>query len=94
MLVGDHSWGRNLSECEEDLAYIEALPGRKILLRGNHDMFWDANKTEALNQQFRGKAVFLQNNYYLRGRTPWWAPRAITFEGPFYLTAGPDHRLG
>ena len=37
LLLGDHSWGRNLAECEADLAYIEDLPGRKILLRGNHD---------------------------------------------------------
>ncbi len=41
VLVGDHSWGRNLSQCEKDLMYISDLPGRKILLRGNHDMFWD-----------------------------------------------------
>ena len=44
VLVGDHSWGRNLSECEKDMKFIEDLPGRKILLRGNHDMFWDAKK--------------------------------------------------
>ena len=33
VLTGDHSWGRKLSECREDLAFIERLPGRKILLR-------------------------------------------------------------
>ena len=36
VLVGDHSWGRSLAECGEDLRYIEELPGRKILSRGNH----------------------------------------------------------
>ena len=46
VLVGDHSWGKNLAEAEKDLEYICELPGRKILLRGNHDMFWDAKKTE------------------------------------------------
>ena len=45
VLVGDHSWGRKLPECEKDLEYICGLPGKKILLRGNHDMFWDAKKT-------------------------------------------------
>ena len=40
VLVGDHSWGRNLEECEKDFEYIKSLPGRKILTRGNHDMFW------------------------------------------------------
>ena len=33
VLTGDHSWGRKLEECREDLAFIENLPGRKILLR-------------------------------------------------------------
>ena len=47
LLAGDHSWGRRLSECERDLQYIMDLPGRKVLLRGNHDMFWDAKKTAA-----------------------------------------------
>ena len=42
LLAGDHSWGKNLNECEKDFDYILSLPGRKILLRGNHDMFWDA----------------------------------------------------
>ena len=46
VLTGDHSWGRNLEECRADLEFIASLPGRKILLRGNHDMFWDAKKTE------------------------------------------------
>ncbi|MBE5807610.1 MAG: metallophosphoesterase, partial [Clostridiales bacterium] len=36
VLVGDHSWGRNWSECEKDFEYILSLPGRKILTRGNH----------------------------------------------------------
>lgn len=64
VITGDHSWGRKLAECEEDLAFIEALPGRKILLRGNHDMFWDAKKTERLNEHFGGRLLFLQNNFY------------------------------
>lgn len=64
VITGDHSWGRNLEECEKDLDFIAHLPGRKILLRGNHDMFWDAKKTEKLNEQFSGRLAFLQNNYF------------------------------
>ena len=67
VLIGDHSWGRNLSECGKDLEYICSLPGRKILVRGNHDMFWDAKKTQALNRQFEGRLFFLQNNYAAYG---------------------------
>lgn len=64
VLVGDHSWGRKLEECELDFQYIESLPGRKILLRGNHDMFWEAKKTAKLNAMFAGKLEFLQGNFY------------------------------
>ena len=64
VLTGDHSWGKRLSECREDLAFIEKLPGRKILLRGNHDMFWDAKKTDRLNEEFKDRLLFLQNNFF------------------------------
>jgi len=85
VLVGDHSWGRNLNECEEDFRYIADLPGRKILIRGNHDMFWDANKTAQLNAQFAGKLQFLQNNYYPYRDYALVGTKGHTFEGPFYL---------
>ena len=85
VLVGDHSWGRSLAECEKDLEYIMALPGKKVLLRGNHDMFWDVKKTAALNRQFEGKLFFLQNNYFGCGDFALVGTKGYTFEGPFYL---------
>ena len=85
VLLGDHSWGRNLKECEQDLKYICDLPGRKILLRGNHDMFWDAKKTEALNRQYAGKLFFLQNNYAAFGEYAIVGTKGFTFEGPFMV---------
>lgn len=85
VLTGDHSWGRKLPECREDLEFIERLPGRKILLRGNHDMFWDANKTERLNREFSGKLFFLQGNYAVYRDYALVGTKGYTFEGPFYL---------
>lgn len=85
VLVGDHSWGRNLAECQEDMRYIAGLPGRKILTRGNHDMFWDAAKTGQLNEHFAGKLHFLQNNYYSYRDYALVGTKGYTFEGPFYL---------
>ncbi|HKQ60177.1 MAG TPA: metallophosphoesterase [Candidatus Polarisedimenticolaceae bacterium] len=40
LLPGDLSWGRNLEEARPDLDWIGARPGRKVLLRGNHDSWW------------------------------------------------------
>lgn len=85
VLTGDHSWGRKLAECREDLEFIERLPGRKILLRGNHDMFWDAKKTERLNQEYAGRLFFLQNNFAAYGDYALVGTKGYTFEGPFYL---------
>ena len=88
VLGGDHSWGKNLSECELDLQYIRDLPGRKILTRGNHDMFWDAKKTAQLNEQFQPELTFLQDSYESYRDYALVGTKGFTFEGPFYL----DHR--
>ena len=85
VLVGDHSFGRNLKECEADMQYIAALPGRKILIRGNHDMFWDARKTSLLNVQYTGELNFLQNNFYAYEDYALVGTKGYCFEGPFYL---------
>ena len=61
VLVGDHSWGKNLQQASSDLEFISKLPGRKILLRGNHDMFWDAKRTNHLNEIYSDQLLFLQN---------------------------------
>ena len=42
LLPGDISWAMTLSGAAPDLAFIGALPGQKILLRGNHDYWWNA----------------------------------------------------
>ena len=85
VLVGDHSWGRNLSECEKDLEFIQDLPGKKVMIRGNHDMFWDAKKTERLNEKFAGKLFFLQNNYASYQDYAIVGTKGYTFEGPFHM---------
>ena len=83
VITGDHSWGRKLPEARADLTFIANLPGRKILLRGNHDMFWDAKKTEALNREFEPQLHFLQNNYYTYKDYALVGTKGYTFEGPF-----------
>ena len=85
VLVGDHSWGRNLTECELDLQYICDLPGRKILTRGNHDMFWDVKKTGQLNKLYQPGLTFLQDSYEIYKDFALVGTKGFTFEGPFYL---------
>lgn len=40
LVPGDISWAMTLEQAREDLAFIGGLPGRKLLLRGNHDYWW------------------------------------------------------
>ena len=78
VLVGDHSWGKNLAECEQDLQYIRELPGRKVLTRGNHDMFWDVKKTGKLNELYRPDLTFYIDR---RGRIVGWDEEAQEHAG-------------
>ena len=40
VLLGDLSWAMDLPAAREDFAFINAIPGRKIILKGNHDYWW------------------------------------------------------
>lgn len=60
LLPGDLSWGMRIEEAAADLDVIYALPGRKILLGGNHDYWWKSSaKLEARYPGMR----FLKNSF-------------------------------
>ena len=46
VVAGDISWAMSLEQAREDLAFIDSLPGEKLLMKGNHDYWW-ATKTKA-----------------------------------------------
>lgn len=60
LVLGDISWAMTLEEAMVDLDYIDQLPGKKILLRGNHDYWWSSVKR--LNSLYENM-LFLQNDY-------------------------------
>ena len=41
VIAGDTSWAINLEEVEADMRLIHGLPGKKIILKGNHDYWWN-----------------------------------------------------
>ena len=69
VLCGDISWGMNLDEALEDFRFIENLPGRKILLKGNHDLWWTSmtKMTRFLEEHGLRSLSFLHNNAYEYG---------------------------
>ena len=40
VLLGDLSWAMSLDDAAEDFSFMNAIPGRKIILKGNHDYWW------------------------------------------------------
>ena len=44
LLPGDLSWARKRAEAEPDLRFLADLPGRKIVIKGNHDHWWVSDK--------------------------------------------------
>ncbi len=44
LIAGDISWAMRLNEAKVDLDWIGALPGTKVMIRGNHDYWWDSAK--------------------------------------------------
>ena len=41
-IPGDISWGMTLDQAAPDFAFLDALPGRKVILKGNHDYWWSS----------------------------------------------------
>lgn len=40
VLAGDLTWGMDMASCLKDFTFIHELPGKKIVLKGNHDLWW------------------------------------------------------
>ena len=69
VLLGDLSWALGLDEAKADFAWINEIPGKKILLKGNHDYWWS---TASKFYQFCSVNGFsdqwiLHNNHYVYG---------------------------
>lgn len=44
VVAGDISWAMKLEETKRDFAFLNALPGRKLLMKGNHDYWWTTRR--------------------------------------------------
>lgn len=66
LLPGDFSWSMYLKDTNADFEYLSELPGRKILLKGNHDYWWSTlNKMQKYIEENNFRNIdFLYNNSY------------------------------
>lgn len=67
ILPGDFSWSMYLDNAKLDFEYLNNLPGKKILLKGNHDYWWTTQKklNEFIKENNFINIDFLYNNSYL-----------------------------
>ena len=67
LLPGDFSWAMYLSEAKADFEYINNLPGTKLLLKGNHDYWWESlTKMRQFLEDNNFKRIdFIYNNSYI-----------------------------
>lgn len=63
VLLGDLSWALDLPNAQADFAWINQIPGRKIILKGNHDYWWCTQaKFDKFCQEHQFSNLFLLNN--------------------------------
>ena len=81
LLPGDFSWAMYLKDTVKDFSYLNDLPGKKLLLKGNHDYWWTTlasmrdflNKNEFYNIDFLYNNSFCFNDYIICGSRGWSA---------------------
>lgn len=82
VLLGDLSWALDLEQAREDFAWINEIPGKKIILKGNHDYWWStASKFYKFCEENDFSAMqILHNNHYSYGNTAICGTRGWFFE--------------
>ena len=84
---GDISWAMYLEEAYEDFKFLNELPGKKLLLRGNHDYWWEGISKLKNYMASNGfdSVCFLQNDAYvwdntvIAGTRGWLIPSSDSF---------------
>jgi predicted phosphohydrolase len=84
LILGDTSWGMKPQEARKDLEFVDALPGHKVLIKGNHDYWWE---TISKNKRiFNNLSIdYIQNNSIqykdiaICGTRGWICPNEMNF---------------
>lgn len=80
VLLGDLSWSLDLNEAQADFSWIDSIPGRKIILKGNHDYWWSTatkfytfcNAHGFTNQFILNNNHFEYNGWAICGTRGWF----------------------
>lgn len=71
IMPGDISWGMYIEESVDDFVFLNELPGTKVILKGNHDYWWEtiSKLNKFISDNLFNNILFLNNNSYLFGDT-------------------------
>lgn len=66
VLLGDFSWATYIEDTKADFEFINELPGKKVLIKGNHDYWWGTLKRmrDFLKENNFKNIDFIMNNSY------------------------------
>lgn len=70
VLAGDTSWAMKLEDTAADFAFLEHLPGKKLLIKGNHDYWWNSTskmRTFFAQQGFASLEILHNNSIEAEG---------------------------
>ena len=89
VLCGDTSWGMNFEESLNDFRFLTELPGKKIILKGNHDYWWGTltkmkaffNENGIINIEFLHNNCFFYEDFAICGTRGWLMDGEPEFNG-------------
>ena len=70
VIAGDISWAMNFDELKADFDFVERLNGKKIILKGNHDYWWNTSKKMndfIESQRYKTISILFNNSYDIDG---------------------------
>ena len=91
LIPGDISWAMQLAEALDDLRAIAALPGTKLLLRGNHDYWWSS--LSKLRSALPDRMHVIQNDAVRIGDRVFCGTRGWNFPTPQQPLGAQDEKV-
>ncbi len=87
IIGGDLSWATYLNEAKGDFEFLDSLPGKKLLIKGNHDYWWESmaklkkfvseNGFTTIN--FLHNSAYLYEDFVIAGTRGWSLPSSDNF---------------
>ena len=85
IVPGDISWGLTISDAYKDFEWLNALPGKKLLLKGNHDFWWStSSKINTFFKENGFDSISILNNnsveienYIIAGSRGWFTDKTM-----------------